>query len=61
MATRGICVHVHTCITLLYMVEFQGHPKNVSFIKCNFLKILIQTKRFTGLLQLIQLYLNKTH
>ena len=47
MATRGS--YVHNC-----MVEFSGHPKNVFVFFLR--KLMFQTKRFTGLLELVQLY-----
>ena len=53
MATRGSYVH------LALWENFRGHPENVGFMQfCYFLiKLMVsEVKRFTGLLELIQLY-----
>ena len=49
MVTRGSYVHNS-------MVEFRGHPENVKFYAIFSEYWWFQTKRFTGLLELVQLY-----
>ena len=49
MATRGSCVHNS-------MVEYPGASKNVSFMQFSQKIVGFRQKRFTGLLELIQLY-----
>ena len=49
MTTRGSYVYNS-------IAEFRGHPKNLSFVQFSQKIDGFQTKRFTGLLELIQLY-----